>query len=108
MKSHNDWRGKRTISYKGVLTKRLSPQGRWTQGGVPARTLGPEKRVDEGVPPRLEKGTGANEDVGSRRGWIVRSHIGWTRKRSILYKSVLTRRLSPERGGHEAVCQQRH
>jgi len=68
VRSHIDWRGKRIIPYKGVLMKRLRPEWRWTQGGVLARTLGPEKGVDWGVPPRLEKGTGASEDVRSRSG----------------------------------------
>jgi len=37
--------------------RRLSPKEGWTQGGVPARMLGP------------------------KRGWIVRSHIGWEENR---------------------------
>ena len=38
----------------------------------------------------LESDTGrcAGEDVGPLRGWIVRSHIGWSGKRNIPYKGV--------------------
>ena len=32
----------------------------------------------------------ANEDVGSLRGWIVRSHISWRGERNIPYKGVET------------------
>ena len=35
--------------------------------------------VDCEIPHRLERGTSSSEDVGPRRGWIVRSHIGWKR-----------------------------
>ena len=62
--------------------RRLSPKGGWTWGGVPARTLGP-KGGGLGVPHRLEKGMSANENAGPGGGWIVRSHIGWGRKRNI-------------------------
>ena len=54
------------------------------------RTLSPEGMVDSRFLHRLEKGTNASKDVGSQRGWIVRSHIGWREERSILYKSVKT------------------
>ena len=37
-----------------------------------------------------DTGRCANEDTGLSRGWIVRSHIGWRRERSILYKGVET------------------
>jgi len=41
---------------------------------------------------------GASEDVGLLRGgWIMRSHIGWRRERSIRYKGVETLRESPKR-----------
>ena len=49
-----------------VPTRRLNPKGGWTPGSVLAMTLGLERR------------------------WIVRSHIGWKRERSILYKGVKT------------------
>ena len=39
---------------------------------------------------RLERETSASEDVGARRGWIVKSHIGWGGERNILYKGVET------------------
>ena len=48
--------------------RRLSPEGDWTQGGVPARTLGLEEGWIGRVPHRLEKGTSANENIGPRRG----------------------------------------
>ena len=32
----------------------------------------------------------ASEDAGPQGGWIVRSHIGWRRERSIPYKGVET------------------
>ena len=47
--------------------RRLSPEGEWTQGIVPARTMGSEGGGDWGVPHRLEKRTSANEDAGPRR-----------------------------------------
>ena len=49
---------------------------------VLVRTLAPNG-VDWGVPHRLEKGTSASEDAGSREEWIVRSHIGWGGERSL-------------------------
>ena len=49
-----------------MLARRLSLEGGWILGGVPARTLGPEG------------------------GWIVRSHISWGGEQSILYKGVET------------------
>ena len=39
-----------------VLVRRLSPEGKWTQGSVPTRRLGPTTN-------RLENGTSANEDA---------------------------------------------
>ena len=72
-----------------VSARRLSPeggghevvcqQGRWALKGVDWR-----------VPHRLEKGTSASENVGPKGGWIIRSHIDWGGKRSILYKGVKT------------------
>ena len=41
---------------------------------MPARMMGLEK-VDCEILHRLERGTSTSEDVGPRRGWIVRSHI---------------------------------
>ena len=35
-------------------------------------------------------GTSTSKHTGPRRRWIVRSHIGWREKRSILYKGVET------------------
>ena len=43
--------------------EKAEPRRGWTQGGVPARTLGPEGRVDWRVPHRLKKGMSAREDV---------------------------------------------
>ena len=41
---------------------------RYTRGGVPVRTLGPEGEVDlVGIPHRLEKGRSASKDAGPRR-----------------------------------------
>ena len=72
-----------------VSVKRLSLEGGWTRDGVPARTLGPEGG-GLWVPHQLEKGMSGSEDGGPRRGWIVRSHIGWGGERNILYKGVET------------------
>ena len=44
--------------------------------------------LDWEVPHRLEKKTSASEDGGSRREWIVRSHIGWGGEQNIPYKGV--------------------
>ena len=38
----------------------------------------------------LDRGTSVNEDVGSRRGWILRSHLGWRGEQNILYNGVET------------------
>ena len=46
--------------------KKAESRNGWTRGGVSVRTLGLE-RVNWEVPHRLEKGTSANEDAGSRR-----------------------------------------
>ena len=35
-------------------------------------------------------GTSVSKDARPRRGWIVRSHIGWRGERNILYKDVGT------------------
>ena len=62
----------------------MCQQGRWALKGVDWG----------GIPHRLEKGMSASKDAGPRRGWIVRSHIGWGGERNILYKGVET---SPSR-----------
>ena len=38
----------------------------------------------------LDTGRCASEDTGPLREWIVRSHMGWRRERSISYKGVET------------------
>ena len=48
--------------------------------------------VDHEISHRWERGMSASEDVGPRRGWIVRSHISTTlvgeENETILYKSL--------------------
>ena len=95
MGSHIGWRGERSIAYKSVETSpyqtgfktlRGSSEGnaqrrqyllavslscyKWyqsqTPSGVPARTLGPQRR------------------------WIVRFHVGWIGERIIAYKGAET------------------
>ena len=76
-----------------------------TLGDVPARRLNPKRGGHKvvcqqgrwapkggglGGPHRLEKGTSVNENVGSQRGWIVRSHISWGGEQSILYNKGVT------------------
>ena len=98
---------KRTISASGGLgplqmeskpdTERCASEKAQPRrgGGVDMRRCaskdaGHRRRVDWGVPHRLEKGTSASKDVGTRRGQIVRSHIGWGREQNILYKGAET------------------
>ena len=64
--SNEETEPRRGWTQGGVPARMLGPEGGWTQGGVPARTLGPEE------------------------GWIVRSHIGWGGERNIFYKGVET------------------
>ena len=47
-------------------SEEAEPRMRWTRGGVPARTLGPEGG-GSGVPHRLEEGMSTNEDAGPQR-----------------------------------------
>ena len=49
------------------------------------KDAGPWRGMDRGVSHWLEKGTSVSENIGSRRGWIVRSHIGWGGEQSIIY-----------------------
>ena len=78
---------------------------------VSARTLA-SKGVNCDIPHRLERGTNASENVASRRGWIVRSHIGWRGERSIFFirvwKPILSRHvLKTLRGSSEGKAQRR-
>ena len=72
-----------------MLARRLSPEGVDTRRCA-SKDAGLRRGVDWGVPHRLEKGTSASEDAGPRRGWIVRSYIGWGGERNILYKCMET------------------
>ena len=73
-----------------MSARRLSPEGRWTRGGVPAWTLGPEGGGLEGHILIGERERVLARTLGLEGGWIVRSHIGWTGERIILYKGVET------------------
>ena len=57
----------------------MCQQGCWSQKGVIGRS--PIHWRRERVPART---------LGLKKGWIVRSHVGWRRKQSIIYKSVET------------------
>ena len=62
--------------------------------------------MDWGVPHQLGKGTSVSEDAGPRRGWIMRSHIGWGVEQSILYKGVPNIHvLKPLRGSSKGKAQ---
>ena len=76
----------------GRCAKEIELRQGWTPSGVPARTLGPEEGglgspTSTGEGNECERGRWAPKGGG---GWIVRSHIGWGGKRSILYKGVKT------------------
>ena len=68
-------------------------------GRCASKDAGPRKRWIWGVPCLLEKEMSVSEDVGSRRGWT---------RGGVPAKTLGPERgwLSPEGGGHEAVCQQ--
>ena len=70
-----------------VPTGRLSPEGEWTWGGVPARTLSLKTGGLE-CPKLIGEGNECQRGRWPRRGWIVRPHINWGKERSILYKGV--------------------
>ena len=68
------------VPRRGVDTRRCA-----------SKNVGPQREVDLGaVPHRLEEGKSASEDAGSRRGWIVMSHIGWGGEQTTIYKGVKT------------------
>ena len=60
-------------------SKEAEPRRGWIRGSVPVRTLDP-KGVD----------WECQRMLGSKGGWIVRSHIGWGGEPSMLYKDVET------------------
>ena len=88
-----DWRRERVSARMLGLEGRWIVRShiRWTRGGVLARTL-PRRGVDWGVPHRLEKGTSASEDVGTRR------KVDCEIPRRVDTRGVPTRTLGPEGG----------
>ena len=68
-------------------------------GRCASEDVGLPKRVDCENPHWLEGKT--KYSLGSQRGWIVRTHIGWRGEQNILYKSVKASRTlgSPKGGG---------
>ena len=70
------WYQSQTPNTKRCASEEAEPQRGWTWGSVLTRTLGFEEgRL--GGPTSIREGKSVREDAGTRRGWIVRSHIGW-------------------------------
>ena len=57
-------------------------------GRCASKEAEPRRGVDTRRRASKENGTSVSEDARPRRGWIVRSHIGWRGERNTLYKGV--------------------
>ena len=91
MRSHVAWTGERNILYKKCVN--LSRVSKTLRGSLKGKTQKKTIFANGGLGllqmvSKPDTGLCANEDIGSRRWWIVRSHIGWRGERNIFYMGV--------------------
>ena len=83
-----------------VSVRRRIPEGGWTPGSVPGKTLSPVGGWIGGPHIDWRRERMLARTLGPKGVWIVRSYIGWREERRILYKGE-TLRGSPEVQTHQ-------
>ena len=68
--------------------RRLNPEGRWTRGGVLARTLDPKGGGFGGSHIDWRRKRVPEKTLGPEEGCIVRSYISWGGERNTLIRCV--------------------